>query len=63
MNSINRDYYEARAAEHLRLAQQASTPNVAGLHLQLAKNYEELASINGAAENSGERRVVPPHPS
>lgn len=43
MPSTDSDYFRERAEEHRREASLARS-NVAGLHLQLARNYDELAA-------------------
>lgn len=60
MTSIDQDYFMARAAEHRRLAEQASAPNVAGLHRQLAKNYEDLAMMSRTSRDHSYLRSVAP---
>ena len=59
MTSDSCAYYRERAEEHRRLARQSSQANIAGMHLQLAKNYDELCGAAADAahggENSGEQ--------
>lgn len=50
MSSIDSGYYRQRANEHRRLASRTREVNVAGLHLQLAKNYDDLAFVHSEQE-------------
>lgn len=50
MSSIDSAYYRQRANEHRRLASQTREANVAGLHLQLAKNYDDLSFAHSEPE-------------
>jgi hypothetical protein len=44
MNDIDiRDYYVGRAEAARRMAEQAASPNIAAIHLELADRYEAVA--------------------
>lgn len=46
MSSRDQDYFRARAEEERRRASQATAPNIANIHLELAAKYDELVGLH-----------------
>lgn len=46
MSSRDQDYFRSRAEEERRRASQATAPNIAKIHLELAAKYDELVGLH-----------------
>ncbi|HEU0310163.1 MAG TPA: hypothetical protein VFR36_02935 [Sphingomicrobium sp.] len=52
MSSRDQDYFRARAEEERRRASQATVPNIANIHLELAAKYDELVALYAPLSDS-----------